>query len=87
LLQILQLNDVIRMIINFYPYLSLTFGYQSISRDLSHNELISIERGSFESLTKLERLKLDHNQITYVSDGAFNYTTNLRILYVNIYMF
>jgi len=54
---------------------------------LSHNELISIERGSFESLTKLERLKLDHNQITYVSDGAFNYTTNLRILYVNIYMF
>jgi len=63
---------MIRVIINVYLYF----------RDLSHNELTSIDRASFEYLTKLEKLKLDHNQIAYVSDGAFNFTTNLRILYV-----
>lgn len=63
---------MVRMIINFYLYF----------RDLSHNELTSIDRGSFEYLEKLEKLKLDHNQIAYVSDGAFNFTTSLRILYV-----
>lgn len=60
----------------------MTVDFQFCFRDLSHNELASIERESFEHLTKLERLKLDHNQITYISDGAFNYTINLRVLYV-----
>lgn len=42
----------------------------------------SIERDTFEFLEKLEKLKLDHNQITYISDGAFASTPNLQILYV-----
>lgn len=57
----------------------INFGFHF--RDLSHNDLTSIERGSFEYLTKLEILKLDHNQIAYISDGAFNFTPNLRVLY------
>jgi len=44
---------------------------------------MSINRSSFEFLTKLEKLKLDHNQITYISEGAFNFTNSLRSLYVS----
>lgn len=65
-------NQMICVIINFYPYF----------RDLSHNELTNVERGAFEYLMKLEKLKLDHNQIANIADGTFNFTTNLRILYV-----
>lgn len=43
---------------------------------------MSIERGTFEYLEKLEKLKMDHNQITYIWDGAFGSTPNLQILYV-----
>ena len=41
---------------------------------------MSIERGTFEYLGKLEKLKMDQNKVTYISDGAFNNTPNLQIL-------
>lgn len=50
---------------------------------MSHNELTTIERGTFEFLGKLEELRLDHNKITFIADGAFNNTPNLRILELN----
>ena len=60
------------------------FGYNEryICRDLSYNEISTIERDTFEFLEKLKKLKLDHNQITYIADGAFSSTPNLQILYV-----
>lgn len=47
---------------------------------MSNNELTSIERGTFEYLGRLEKLKMDENRLSYISEGAFNNTLYLQIL-------
>jgi len=47
---------------------------------LSHNKLEAIGKETFEHLSKLQKLHLSNNKITYIAEGAFNSTPALEVL-------
>lgn len=53
-----------------------------IFRDLTQNEMVSVDKTTFTKLPKLRHLLLDNNKISYVEEGAFAYLSSLQILYV-----
>ena len=53
-------------------------------RDLTHNDLVSVEKSSLTKLPKLRQLLLDYNKISYVEEGAFAHLPALQTLYVTI---
>ena len=50
------------------------------SRDFGLNKITEISGSPFESLTKLQDLLLDRNELTYVSADTFLGLANLQIL-------
>jgi Leucine-rich repeat (LRR) protein len=40
----------------------------------------AIEKETFEHLSKLQKLYLNNNKITYIAEGAFNSTPSLEVL-------
>ena len=51
-----------------------------LSRDFGLNKITEISGSPFESLTKLQDLLLDRNELTYVSADTFLGLANLQIL-------
>jgi hypothetical protein len=41
--------------------------------EISHNKINSIGNDAFRYLSYLQKLKLDHNQISYITEKAFNF--------------
>lgn len=56
-------------------------------RDLTHNELVSVDKTTLTKLPKLKHLLLDHNKISYVEEGAFAHLPSLQILYALFFHF
>lgn len=69
----------------FFPYflsvspllLSL---FLSLSRNLSYNNLTRLDEGSLAVLGDLHTLRLGHNSISHINEGAFRGLKALRIL-------
>lgn len=49
-------------------------------RQLSSNQIHTIERGAFKDLVAVEKLRLNNNQIRYLPDTLFSNMMNLRRL-------
>lgn len=50
--------------------------------DLSSNQLVRLEEGSFIRLSELKQLSIGYNQVSFIADGAFRDLTRLYTLWV-----
>lgn len=70
----------------FFPSLSLCVSslllslFLSLSRNLSYNNLTRLDEGSLAVLGDLHTLRLGHNSISHINEGAFRGLKALRIL-------
>lgn len=55
----------------------------SFLRVLSFNNLTRLDEDSLADLSSLSILRLSHNSISHISEGAFRGLRNLRVLYVS----
>lgn len=49
-------------------------------RNLSYNNLTKLSEGSFAKLVNLNSLRLGHNSIIHITEGAFRGLSSLRTL-------
>lgn len=68
-------------------FLKLKLGFSFLMRApiccyswLSNNQIHTIERGAFQDLVGLEKLRLNNNQIRHLPDLLFNNMMNLKRL-------
>lgn len=54
--------------------------FNMLFSDLSQNNILVIENGTFSKLKRLNTLILSYNRLQCLEDGAFNGLKNLRIL-------
>lgn len=56
--------------------------FPSSPRVLSFNNLTRLDEESLADLSSLSILRLSHNSISHIAEGAFRGLRNLRVLYV-----
>lgn len=59
---------------------SVCLGIRYPSRNLSYNNLTRLDEGSLSVLGDLHTLRLGHNSISHITEGAFRGLKALRIL-------
>lgn len=65
----------------FFP-LSFPLVPVSLSRNLSYNNLTRLDEGILSVLGDLHTLRLGHNSISHITEGAFRGLKALRVLWV-----
>ncbi|XP_076602623.1 amphoterin-induced protein 3 [Chaetodon auriga] len=56
----------------------------TVTLDLSHNGIEQLEGGSFEGLYRLETLRLAHNKLTAIHQGAFRNTSGTLLRHLDL---
>lgn len=64
----------------FFPPLSFPSVPVSLSRNLSYNNLTRLDEGILSVLGDLHTLRLGHNSISHITEGAFRGLKALRVL-------
>lgn len=56
----------------------------AVTLDLSHNHIIQLEGGSFRGLYRLETVRLTHNQLSAIHQGAFQNTSGTQLRHLDL---